>query len=553
MSMPICELEAITLRAPDGGVLLSDVALSVTEGSRVMVVGPDRAASTALLRLIAGCDADDNIGIQRREGVSVEFHRLDPVLDPTMTVWDYVSTAAAEAHALIDRADFLLKYHLQHTEDDESEYMEELDQLDRRRKELGAWDLEMRMRNALEALRCPAIDAKLGDISSADRRRVALGRALIARPQLLVLDQPTDELDAVSAAWFEQALAQHKGTLVVATNDRALINSTANTLIVLDPEGAHEVNGGYATWLEQRLAAATAGPRRTAIERELGWMNAGTPARSTKARPGASTLNRWLARRDEVASEATEITIAPGPRLGDDVIELRQASQGIGNRSLIDNLSLQIPPGAIVGVVGGEGSGKSTLLRLLAGLDSPDDGVVNIDAKVVLGLLDESTVETAPDVSVFKFVTAGRTRIEVGERSVDTVEYLGVFGFDQADRELSMAAHSTRMRARAHLAKLLLAGVNVVLLDEPTRSLDIDALRALEDALQRFAGCAVIVSNDRWFLNRVATHMLAFEGDSQAMWLEGNYDTYVASHMRRHGTAALRPGRLRFKRRSSAA
>ena len=550
--MPVCQMEAITLRAPDGGVLISDVALSLTEGSRIAIVDADRTASTALLSLIAGCDTDDDIGVQRREGVSVEFHRLEPVLDPTMTVWEYVSTAAAEAHALNDRADYLLKYFLQHTEDDESEYMEELDQLDRRKKELGAWDLDLRMRTALEALRCPSNDAKLGELSGADRRRVALSRVLVARPQLLVLDQPTDELDADSAAWLEQSLAQHKSTLVVATNDRALINGIANYLIVLDGDGAHIVNGGYAAWLEQRLAATTAGLRRTAIERELGWMNAGTPARSTGARPGASTLNRWLARREEVASEPTEITIAPGPRLGDDVIQTRRASKGVGDQVLIDSLTLRIPPGAVVGVVGGEGSGKSTLLRLMAGLDPPDDGVVSIDAKVVLGLLDQTTVETAPDVSVFKFVTAGRTRIEVDERRVDTLDYLGVFGFDERSRELSMAALSPPMRTRAHLAKLLLAGVNVVLLDEPACNLDIDALRALEDALQRFTGCAVIVSNDRWFLNRVATHMLAFEGDSQVMWLEGNYDSYVSTHMRRRGTAALRPNRLRFKRRNSA-
>ncbi len=551
--MTICELDAVTVNSADGGTLLRDVGLSLSDGAKVAVVGANRAAASALLEMIAIGRPDDVAGLQRDESVTVEYVGPNPSVDPSLTVWDFVATAAAEAQALNDRIDFLLKYHLQHTEDDELPYMEELDRLERRKSGLGAWDLDRRMRTALEALRCPANNAVVGALSAAELRRAMVCRALVARPQLLVLDQPTDDLDAETVAWLEQSLAQFKGTLVVATNDRAVINAAINTMVVIDGDSARVVDASYAGWLERRVSETASGLQRTAIERELSWVRDGTPPRSSEARPGASGVHGWLARRGEAAAEPTEITIAPGPRLGHDVIELRHVSKGANERLLIDDLSLRIPPGAIVGVIGGADSGKSTLLGLLAGLEAPDDGAVRIDGSVVLGLLNRDTIQTAPNVATSRFITGGRERIEVGERTVEADPYMSALGIDRSLRELTMADLSPNARTRAHLAKLLLAGVNMVLLDDIIKDFDIDTLRALEDALQRYSGCAVIVSSDRWFLNRVATHMLAFEGDSRATWVEGNYDRYVTSSMRRRGRSALQPNRLRFKRMPVAA
>ena len=546
-----CQLDAVTLRTADGDTLLENVSLALSTGAKVGLVGSNREANSALLRLIAGVEPASSGDGGPPADISVGYLAPEPEVADDMTVADHVITSVAEAKALFDRYDYINRHHLMPIDDDMHKWLGELEQIEKRIKAIGGWGLDTRMTEALESLRCPLGKTPMAGLSKAAIRRVDLCRLLIARPELLVLDEPTDDLDAESVAWLDQALAQYSGTVVVATSDRTLLNGIVGSLIVVAPPTATYFEGGYMAWLESRPSGATQGTGN-ATAHELEWMRAGMPGRRAGATPGSSTFQRWLARRGGGEDEPLALTIAPGPALGDDVIETRRLSVGAGEQILVDDLSVRIPPGAIVGVIGADGAGKTTLLRALAGLEAPDSGSVHIDGKVVLGYVD-ATAALDPQANVLRAITGGRDPLQLDEQAIGARDYAALFGFDPEQQDGSIGALPPALRDRINLARTLRAGVNVLIMDESLRDVDADLLAVLEDALLRYMGTVVIATNDRWFLNRVATHLLVFDGDSRVTRIEGNYDAYVAGRMRRAGLGTLRPSRLRFKRRTEAA
>ena len=548
---PASRLNAVTLRTADGDTLLEHVTLAVPTGAKVGLSGPNRAANSALLRLIAGVTPADSGDGGPRADISVGYLAPEPEVADDTTVADHVIASVAEAKALFDRHDYINLHHLMPIDDDMHQWLAELEQIEKRIKAIGGWGLDTRMTEALESLRCPLAKTPMAGLSNAATRRVDICRLLISRPKLLVLDEPTDDLDAESAEWLEQALAQYRGTVVVATSDRALLNSVVGSMIAVEGKSATCIDGGYMAWLESRASGAAPGTGN-ATAHELEWMRTGMPGRRAGATPGSSTFQRWLARRGGGEDEPLALTIAPGPALDDDVIETRQLTLCAGEHVLVNRLSVRIPPGAIVGVIGADGAGKTTLLRALAGLDAPDSGSVHIDAKVVLGYVD-AKAPLDPQANVLRSITGGRDRLQLGDQTIGARDFAAICGFDHDQQDGPIGALPQVMRNRINLARTLRAGVNVLIIDETTRDVGPDLLAVLEDALLRYMGCVVIATNDRWFLNRVATHLLVFDGDSRVTWIEGNYDAYVAGRMRRAGLGTWRPSRLRFKRRSRVA
>ncbi len=539
---------------PPDAKVLEDIWLSFYFGAKIGVLGLNGAGKSSLLKIMAGEDTSFIGEAFAADGISIGFLQQEPRLDPSKTVLGNVEEGVAAIKALLTRYDEVnarLGEDLSPEEMDK--VLEEQGRLQDKIDASNAWDLDSQLELAMDALRLPPSDADVTKLSGGERRRVALCRLLLQSPDLLLLDEPTNHLDAESVAWLERFLKDYAGTVVAVTHDRYFLDNVAGWILELDRGRGIPWEGNYSSWLEQkqnRLAQeekAETRKQRT-LERELEWIRMSPRARQAK---GKARLNAYeaLLREDTAQKiETAEIFIAPGPRLGDVVVEARNLKKGYGDLLLIDNLNFTLPRGGIVGVIGPNGAGKTTLFRMITGQEQPDAGTLKLGDTVQIGYVDQSREALGANKTVWEEISDGQDEIELGKRKVASRAYVSWFNFKGAGQQRKVGTLSGGERNRVHLAKLLKKGSNLLLLDEPTNDLDVDTLRALEEALLNFAGCAVIISHDRWFLDRIATHMLAFEGDSQVVWFEGNYQDYEADRKRRLGAAADQPHRIKYRK-----
>ncbi|OGN96645.1 MAG: energy-dependent translational throttle protein EttA [Chloroflexi bacterium RBG_13_50_21] len=537
---------------PPNKQVLRDISLGFFYGAKIGVLGLNGAGKSTLLKIIAGEDKDFIGELAFAKGYSVGMLEQEPKLDPQKTVKQVVEEAVqpiikllqefeeindkfsdpdADYDALINRQTFV---------------QEKLDKLD-------AWTLDNRLEVAMDALRCPPEDALVGMISGGERRRVALCRLLLTEPDILLLDEPTNHLDAESVAWLEQHLKQYKGTVIAVTHDRYFLDNVAEWILELDRGYGIPWRGNYSSWLEQKRDRLTheeksETKRQKTLERELEWIHMSPKARQSKGKARVTAYEKLLSQEYEQVRENLEIYIPPGLRLGNRVIEINGVSKSYGDNLLLDNFNLNIPPGSIVGVIGPNGAGKTTLLKLITSQDQPDRGSISIGETVQLAYLDQARDTLANDKTVWEEISAGEDTLLLGNRRMNSRAYVASFNFHGTDQQKEVGILSGGERNRVHLAKMLTQGANVILLDEPTNDLDVNTLRALEEAIDNFAGCAIIVSHDRWFLDRVATHILAFEGDSQLFWFDGNFTDYEIDRKRRLGITTDIPHRIKYKK-----
>lgn len=542
---------------PGGRRVLSDIGLSFFPGAKIGVLGDNGAGKSTLLRIMAGVETDFGGEAWAADGIKIGFLPQEPQLDTGKDVWGNVQEGVAETRALLDRFNELSAQFAEPLDDDAmTALIEEQGELQARIDAVDAWELDRRIEIAMEALRCPDGAADVSTLSGGEERRVALCRLLLSQPDMLLLDEPTNHLDAESVAWLEQFLAEYAGTVVAVTHDRYFLDNVAGWILELDRGRGIPFKGNYTAWLEakeKRLAqdARQEVARQRTIAHELEWIRQSPRARQAKSKARINAYDRLLDEQHEAAPEHRQIIIPPGPRLGDLVIEAMHLGMGYGERVLIEDLSFTIPRGAIVGIIGPNGVGKTTLLRLLTGQESPTAGTLRIGDTVKMAYVDQSRDALDPDKTVWEEISGGNDIIELGKRSVASRAYVASFNFKGTDQQKRVGQLSGGERNRVHLARIVKSSANVVLLDEPTNDLDVDTLRALEEALSEFAGCAIVTSHDRWFLDRIASHMIAFEGDSRVVWLEGNYQEYEADHRRRLGDEADRPHRIKYKRLAS--
>jgi len=534
--------------------ILKGIWLSFFHGAKIGVLGQNGAGKSSLLRIMAGEDKEFDGEAFPAKTASVGYLPQEPELDPAKTVLENVQEAVVETTRLLDRFNEVSDKFAEPLEPDEMEkLLAEQARLQDAIDACGGWELESRLDLAMEALRCPPGDASVEHLSGGERRRVALCRLLLQQPDLLLLDEPTNHLDAESVAWLEHHLHEYPGTVVAITHDRYFLDNVAGWILELDRGAGIPWEGNYSSWLEQkrnRLAKekkASASRART-LERELEWVRMSPRARQAKSKARLKAYDELLRKDEEKRSEIDRIAIPAGPRLGDVVIEADGLSKGYGDTLLIDELSFSLPPGGIVGVIGANGAGKTTLFRMITGQETPDSGTLRLGETVELSYVDQSRDDLKPDDSVWQAISAGHEQIELGKRSVASRAYVSSFNFKGADQQKLVGKLSGGERNRVHLARLLKSGANVLLLDEPTNDLDVDTLRALEDALLEFAGCVVVISHDRWFLDRIATHILAFEGDSQVVWFRGNFEDYEADRRKRLGAGADVPKRIKYRK-----
>jgi sulfate-transporting ATPase len=538
---------------PDNKVL-EDIWLSFYFGAKIGVLGLNGAGKSSLLKIMSGEDTSFIGEARLGDGVSVGFLHQEPKLDPAKNVLGNVEEGVAPIKALLARYDDVnAKLGEDLSPDEMEKVLEEQGKLQDKIDASNAWDLDSRLELAMDALRLPAPDADVTKLSGGERRRVALCRLLLQSPDLLLLDEPTNHLDAESVAWLERFLKDYAGTVVAVTHDRYFLDNVAGWILELDRGRGIPWEGNYSSWLDQKQnrlkqEEKTESRRQKTLERELEWIRMSPRARQAK---GKARLNAYedLLREDTAQKiETAEIFIAPGPRLGDVVVEARGVKKGYGDNLLIENLDFTLPRGGIVGVIGPNGAGKTTLFRMITGQEKPDAGVLKIGETVQVGYVDQSRESLDDNKTVWDEISGGHDEIELGKRKVPSRAYVSWFNFKGGSQQRKVGSLSGGERNRVHLAKLLKKGSNLLLLDEPTNDLDVDTLRSLEEALLGFAGCAVVISHDRWFLDRIATHMLAFEGDSQVVWFEGNYQDYEADRKRRLGDAADTPHRIKYRR-----
>ena len=538
---------------PGGREVLKGISLSFLPGAKIGVLGLNGSGKSTLLRIMAGLDTEFIGEAWATDGVRVGFLEQEPELDETKDVLGNVMDGLGETAAALARFEEVSAKFVEPLEDDEmnvllteqAELQEKIDAAD-------GWEIERTAEVAMDALRCPPPDMDVGKISGGERRRVALCRLLLARPDMLLLDEPTNHLDAESVAWLERFLQDYEGTVVAVTHDRYFLDNVAGWILELDRGHGIPWKGNYSSWLEQKEArleqeGKAEGARLRTLARELEWIRQTPKARQAKGRARITAYESLLAQEAERASGPAQIVIPAGPRLGDLVLEAVDLRKGYDDRLLIEGLGFRLPPGGIVGVIGPNGAGKTTLFRMITNQEQPDSGTLRLGETVVLGHVDQSRDALNPAKTVWEEISDGNDEIELGKRKMPSRAYVGAFNFKGADQQKKVGQLSGGERNRVHLAKMLKSGANLLLLDEPTNDLDVDTLRALEDALASFAGCAVIISHDRWFLDRVATHILAFEGDSHVEWFEGNYADYEADYRRRYGVAADQPHRIKYK------
>jgi ATP-binding cassette ChvD family protein len=539
---------------PPNRVILKGIWLSFFHGAKIGVLGLNGAGKSSLLKIMAGLDHDHLGEAQPARNIRIGYLSQEPQLDPKKTVLENVEEGVHETKALLDQFNAISARFAEPMEPEEMEkLLEEQGKLQDRIEAKNAWDLDRKLEIAMDALRCPPPDADVTKISGGERRRVALCRLLLSEPDLLLLDEPTNHLDAESVLWLERYLQEYAGTVVAVTHDRYFLDNAAGWILELDRGEGIPYEGNYSSWLAQkqtRMAQEekTASARRRTLERELEWVRMTPRARQAKGKARLSAYEKMLAEEQKAKVESVEIFIPPGPRLGDVVIEADGISKAYGDRLLIEDMSFKLPKGGIVGVIGPNGAGKTTLFRMIVGQEKPDSGTIKVGETVKLMYVDQGRDELDPEHNVWEAVSGGHDVLEVGGRTLNSRAYVASFNFKGADQQKRVKDLSGGERNRLHLAMLLKSGGNVLLLDEPTNDLDVDTLRALEDAILDFAGCVVVISHDRWFLDRIATHILAFEDEGQAVWHEGNFTDYEEDKKRRLGVDAAQPHRMRYKR-----
>jgi ATP-binding cassette ChvD family protein len=531
--------------------VLSNISLSFLPGAKIGVLGANGAGKSTVLRIMAGKEEPSSGSAELAKNATVGLLEQEPELDPKKTVRENVEDGVREVRDLLDRFNAISAKFSEPDADFDALLAEQAtvqDQIDRR----GAWELEAQLDHAMDALRLPEGDRDVTTLSGGERRRVALCRLLLSSPDLLLLDEPTNHLDAESVFWLERFLADYKGTVVAVTHDRYFLDNVAGWILELDRGKGIPYEGNYSGWLEQKQARLAieekqSSARQRTLQRELEWVRLAPKARQAKSKARLGAYEKLLADEDNVKLDKVEIHIPPGPRLGDVVIEANGVSKGFGDRLLFENLTFSLPPTGIVGVIGPNGAGKTTLFRMIAGQETPDSGDLRIGDTVQLGYVDQSRADLDPKSTVWKEISGGQDIVLLGKKEINSRQYTSWFNFRGGDQQKPVGKLSGGERNRVHLAKMLKSGGNVLLLDEPTNDLDVDTLRALEDALLDFAGCAVVITHDRWFLDRVATHILAFEGDSQVKWFEGDWSEYAEWVKETRGPDALEPHRIKYK------
>jgi sulfate-transporting ATPase len=539
---------------PPDHVVLKDIWLSFLPGAKIGVLGLNGAGKSTLLKVMAGEDQQFVGEAWPADGISVGFLQQEPRLDSSKTVLGNVEEGVAEIKALLTRYDEInAKFAEELTPDEMDKVLEEQGKVQDRIEAANGWDLDSRLELAMDALRLPPPDADVAKLSGGERRRVALCRLLLKSPDLLLLDEPTNHLDAESVAWLERFLKDYPGTVVAVTHDRYFLDNVAGWILELDRGSGIPWEGNYSSWLDQKqrrleIEEKAETKRQRTLSRELEWIRMSPRARQAKGKARLNAYEDLLKEETAQKIEQVEIYIPPGPRLGDVVVEARGLRKGYGDVLLMDDVTFTLPRGGIVGVIGPNGAGKTTLFRMITGVEQPDAGTLRLGETVKVGYVDQSRDALAPEKSVWEEITGGRDNVELGKREVASRAYVSWFNFKGRDQQRKVGSLSGGERNRVHLAKLLKGGANLLLLDEPTNDLDVDTLRALEEALLAFAGCAVVISHDRWFLDRIATHMLAFEGDSKVVWFEGNYQDYEADRHRRLGAEADQPHRIKYRK-----
>ncbi len=538
---------------PGGREVLKDIRLSFLPGAKIGVLGANGAGKSTLLKIMAGVEKNFSGEAWAAEGVSVGYLSQEPELDPSKDVVGNVTEGLGEIKALLERFEEVsAKFGEELEEDEMNELIAEQGELQEKIDAANGWELDRTVEIAMDALRCPPGDADVTTLSGGERRRVALCRLLLQKPDLLLLDEPTNHLDAESVAWLERFLHDHPGTVVTVTHDRYFLDDVAGWILELDRGHGIPYEGNYTGWLDQkqkRLAqeGKQEEARQRSLERELDWVKQSPRARQAKSKARLAAYDQLVAQSREKVAENVQIVLPPGPRLGDLVIEAESIAKAYGDRLLIDDLSFRLPPGGIVGIIGANGAGKTTLFRMVTAQEQPDKGSFKVGETVKLGYVDQSRDTLNPIKTVWEEISDGYDELDLGRRKMPSRAYVSLFNFRGSDQQKKVGQLSGGERNRVHLAKMLKTASNVILLDEPTNDLDVDTLRALEEALLDFAGCAVVITHDRWFLDRIATHILAFEGDSHVEWFEGNYQDYEADKKRRLGADAEQPHRLKYK------
>jgi sulfate-transporting ATPase len=532
--------------------VLKDIYLSYFYGAKIGVIGLNGSGKSSLLRIMAGADKEINGEAVLSPGYTVGYLEQEPLIDDSRTVREVVEEAVQETLNLLKEFEAInAKFAEPMSDDDMNKLLERQGEVQEKLDQRDAWDLDARLEMAMDALRCPPPDTPVEVLSGGERRRVALCRLLLQKPDILLLDEPTNHLDAESVAWLEQHLQSYPGTVIAVTHDRYFLDNVAGWILELDRGEGIPWKGNYTSWLEQkqerlRRQEKSESDRQRTLQRELEWIRMTPTARRAKGKARITAYEALLNQESEKRREDLEIHIPPGPRLGNVVIEAEAVSKAYGDRLLIEDMSFALPPGSIVGVIGPNGAGKTTLFRMITGQERPDSGTIRTGDTVVLAYVDQSRT-LDPKKSIWEEITGGADLLKLGAREMNSRAYVARFAFSGTDQQKKVGTLSGGERNRVHLAKMLKEGANVLLLDEPTNDLDVNTLRALEEALVNFAGCAVVISHDRWFLDRIATHILAFEGDSKIVWFDGNYSEYEADRKSRLGAAAERPHRIKYR------
>ncbi len=534
--------------------ILKDISLSFFPGAKIGVLGLNGSGKSSLLRIMAGVDKEYDGEARPQPNIHIGFLPQEPQLDPGKDVRGNVEEAVAETKALLDKFNEIsMKFGEPMSDDEMNKLIEQQGKLQEKIDAAGAWDLDRKLEIAADALRLPPWDADVAKLSGGERRRVALCRLLLSQPDMLLLDEPTNHLDAESVAWLERYLHDYPGTVVAVTHDRYFLDNAAGWILELDRGEGIPWKGNYSSWLEQKekrleVEEKQESARQRTLKHELEWVRTNPKGRHAKSKARLAAYEELVSQEFQKRNETKEIFIPPGPRLGDVVVQAENLTKGYGDRLLIDGLNFNLPRGGIVGVIGPNGAGKTTLFRMITGQEKPDGGKLRVGETVQLAYVDQTRDSLDGKKTVWEEISGGHDIMLVGKTEVPSRAYCGRFNFRGADQQKLVKDLSGGERNRVHLAKLLKSGGNLLLLDEPTNDLDVDTLRALEEALLDFAGCAVIISHDRWFLDRIATHMLAFEGDSRVVWFEGNYADYMVDKERRLGTEAVQPHRIKYKK-----
>jgi sulfate-transporting ATPase len=546
-------MKGLSKTFPGGREVLKNIHLSFFPGAKIGVLGANGAGKSTLLKIMAGVETEFQGEAWAADGVKVGYLPQEPELEAGKTVHDIVMEGMGETKALLDRFNEVsARFAEEMTDEEMNDLLAEQAELQEKIDAVNGWDIDRTIDIAMDALRLPPADADVGPLSGGEKRRVALCRLLLSAPDMLLLDEPTNHLDLESVAWLQRFLHDFPGTVVTVTHDRYFLDEVAGWILELDRGRGIPYEGNYSGWLEQKQKRLLQEGRQEAsrariLADELEWVRSSPRARQAKSKARLGAYEALLAQSQEKVQDTAQIVIPAGPRLGDMVIEAKDLGKGFANRLLIDDLTFKLPPGGIVGIIGPNGAGKTTLFRMITGSDTPDQGTITVGDTVKLGYVDQSRDSLKPNATVYEEISDGQEEIELGKRKMQSRAYCGLFNFRGSDQQKKVGQLSGGERNRVHLAKMLKSGANVILLDEPTNDLDVDTLRALEEALLEFAGCAVVITHDRWFLDRIATHILAFEGDSHVEWFEGNYQAYEEDRKRRLGAEADQPHRIRYK------